>query len=404
MTSDNEILNADEPLIELGWLIISSLSPPELQAVTAARDRMLAFLQQQFPQFQWRMPLLRKRKPLRQNHDEAAVLLQEGLKERDTYHWDFAFVITATDLKSYYKPYSLAMPSQALAVAVISLARLIPQTLSDGEKTDVSLLTQRLATVGLHMLGDLNGLKHSPEPEHVMYQLGDESHLDRMKDYGEREKSQLGEELMDIADVRLEEQTQTRPRSYFRFYSTAIWYLRDDIAGAVLQASPWEFPLRLNRLTTAAISTLMILLMTAEVWDLGMHQSMGFMSFFSALILLGTSAFIIKRQKLLLRRSAQHLTEQAVISNSAIVIVVVLGMITTYLLLLGVALLLSGILFPGNLILSWVTSLESDSLTLSDYFAFAQMIAALGIVIGSLGASFEGQSYFQHIAYVDEEL
>lgn len=42
-------------------------------------------------------------------------------------------------------------------------------------------------------------------------------------------------------------------------------------------------------------------------------------------------------------------------------------------------------------------------LTLQHYLSHAGLVAALGIVIGALGASFERQYYFQHITYVDEE-
>jgi hypothetical protein len=35
--------------------------------------------------------------------------------------------------------------------------------------------------------------------------------------------------------------------------------------------------------------------MTAEAWDLGMGQSLRFVLVFSLLVLLGTSAFILKR-------------------------------------------------------------------------------------------------------------
>ena len=38
-----------------------------------------------------------------------------------------------------------------------------------------------------------------------------------------------------------------------------------------------------------------------------------------------------------------------------------------------------------------------------EVLAFAGFVAALGILVGALGASFEDQTYFRHVAYVDEE-
>jgi hypothetical protein len=224
-----------------------------------------------------------------------------------------------------------------------------------------------------------------------------------MKVYQHKQQIQLAAELADVADIRLEEQPQARASGVFMFYLKAIWHLRDDIAGSIVQARPWEFPLRLNRLTTAAISTLLILIMTAEAWELGMSQPLYLMAAFSLVTLLATSAYILKRQKLLLQRSRQRLSEQAVITNTAIVAVVILGMATTYLLLLLLVMVLSGTLFQHELVSGWAASLHGR-INLSNYLALAQLIAALGLIIGSLGASFEGQYYFQHVAYIDEEL
>lgn len=148
----------------------------------------------------------------------------------------------------------------------------------------------------------------------------------------------------------MEERPEAEQSGLLRFYSKAIWIEADAIVSAILQAKPWEFPFRLNRLTTAAISTLMLLLMTAEAWDLGMGQSLHFVLAFSLLALLGTSVFILKRQKLLLRRGGRRLPEQTVVTNVAISIVVLLGMTTTYLLLFALPLLLSGTLFNPSLL------------------------------------------------------
>jgi predicted Zn-dependent protease len=349
------------------------------------------------------MPLLRKRKALRQTHDEVVPLLYEGLDERDARCWDFALVITATDLKSYYKPYSFAMVSQALAVGIISLARLVPQTLANDETIDSAMMAQRITALGLHLIGDLSGLAHSNETGNVMYQPDNINDLDTMKSYQEKQKTQLAGELADVADVRLEEQPQTQTSGLFMFYLKAIWHLRDDIFGAIIQARPWEFSFRLSRLTTAAISTLLVLIMTAEAWELGMSQPLLLVGLFSLVTLIATSAFILKRQKLLLKRSRQRRSEQTVITNTATVAIVLSGMATTYLILLTLVLLLSGTLFQHELVAGWAASLHGR-IGLSNYLALAQMIAALGLIIGSLGASFEGQYYFQHVAYIDEEL
>lgn len=398
------VSQSHERLIEIGWLVSSDVKKSDRNAITQARNQMLTLLQQDFHQFQWRMPVMLQPPPLAGEAAVAAKLLYEAAYERDGRRWDYAFVITGADLTSYYKPFSFAMPSQALAVAVISTARLISRSLlADDSETWSALKAQRLLSISMHLLGDLNGLDHQAEPSDFMYEPRDMDELDRMTSYSSAGRQRLLHMLTEVADLRLEEQLDRKKGGVGGFYIRALWLLRKDIVSAVLQAKPWQFPFRLSRLTTAALSTLLILMMTAEAWDLGMSQQLPWMSIFSLGVLLGTSVFIVKRQKLLLRRSQRRLTEQIVVTNVASSLIVFVGMAVTYLMLFSLTLLFAGALFMEPLVDTWAASLDGQ-ISLDNYLSLAQLTASLGILIGALGASFEGQDYFRHIAYVDEEL
>jgi hypothetical protein len=169
-----------------------------------------------------------------------------------------------------------------------------------------------------------------------------------------------------------------------------------------VQAKPWSFPVRLTRLTTAAVSALLLLLMTAEVWDLGMSQSAVQVSGLSLLALLLTSVYTLLRQQLLMRRHAGSLSEQTVITNIAVTGVVGLGMLTTYGLLFIGVLGLSLLIFRRPVVAGWVVALGGE-IQAVHYIVLAAFVASLGILIGALGASFEQQYYFRHITYIDEE-
>jgi predicted Zn-dependent protease len=393
-----------ERLIEIGWLVSYDVKKSDRNAIAQARHRMLALLEQDFSQFQWRMPVILQPQPVAGDATGAAKLLYEAAYERDGRRWDYAFVFTGADLTSYYKPFAFAMPSQALAVAVMSTARLASRSLlADNSETWSVLKTQRLFSLSMHLLGDLNGLDHRSEPSDFMYEPRDMDELDRMTHYSSSGRQRLLQMLMEVADIRLEEQPHTKKSGVGGFYLRALWLLRTDIVSAVLQAKPWQFPFRLSRLTTAALSTLLILMMTAEAWDLGMNQQLWLMSGFSVLVLLGTSLFIVKRQKLLLRPGQRRLTEQIVVTNVASGLIVLAGMSVTYLMLFSLTLLFAGALFPDQLVESWAASLAGQ-IGWQNYVCLAELVASLGILIGALGASFEGQDYFRHIAYVDEEL
>lgn len=396
--------DGDEQLIELGWLIVSNLEKVYLEAVDQGRREMLELLSQQFDQFEWRMPMVQRSGPAQRKHEEPAFLLDEGVTERDIRHWDFAFVITSADLNSYYTPYALATPSRAVSVAAISTARLSPEQpalLTDRDER-VSVMANRVCVLGMHLLGDLNGLSHRDEPEAFMHRPEEVGELDDMAEYSLEEKGQMIMELSQVADARLEETPQAEQSGVLPFYLKAAWIGCDDIASAVVQAKPWEFPFRLSRLTAVAISTMLVLLMTAEAWELGMSQSWQFVLGLSLLALVGGSTFVLKRQKLLVHRGPRRLTEQTVFTNMSTSILVFVGMTTVYLMLFLLALLLSVTMFSPGLVEGWAASVGA-SIRVRHYLVLAGFVASLGVLIGALGASMEGQQYFRHITFVDEE-
>jgi hypothetical protein len=379
----------------VGWLVSYRLYPTIQRAVEQGRALMLEHLQQHFTEFQWYMPVVQRFKSLRSDYEEPVLLLDDGVQERDIQLWDYALVITQANLRSYYKPYALAVPSRAVAVAVISTSRLIPQYAEAvrSEDEQVLLLAKRICALGLHLFGD---------PQSFMYAPGASDDLDRMVAFSPSEQDDLQRELADVADLRLEEQPEIVRSGALFFYLRAMWINAGDIVSAVVQAKPWEFPFRLSRLTTAAMSALLILLITAEAWDLGMSQPPWVVAQLSLFALTVTSLFILKRQRLLLRRGGRRLTEQTVVTNVTISAVVLLGMTTTYLLLFLLTLGLSLLLFSRQLIAAWAVLLNGH-VEVQHYLVFAAFVASLGIVIGALGASFELSSYFRHITYVDEE-
>jgi predicted Zn-dependent protease len=208
--------------------------------------------------------------PLQSTVEEPVSLLDEGVQERNIQHWDYVFVMTQANLRSYYKPYALGTPSRAVSVAVLSTARLASPhlTASTDNQERAVLLARRIRALGLHLLGDLTGLPHASAPESFMYPPEASEDLDHMRHYAPHEHGQLRHELSAMADLRLDERPEVVRGGIGYFYLRAMRINAGDIVSAVVQAEPWQFPLRLSRLTTAAISTLLLLLVTAEAWDL----------------------------------------------------------------------------------------------------------------------------------------
>ena len=71
-------------------------------------------------------------------------------------------------------------------------------------------------------------------------------------------------------------------------------------------------------------------------------------------------------------------------------------------LLTALALIAAVLLFPPDVVRDW--AVLAVPIGVKHYGLLACTIGALGIVIGSLGASFEQQHHFRHVVFVDEEV
>lgn len=392
---------APPALVEIGLVVAGRLEKADREALQHARRSVLATLRTTFPEFTWRMPVVHRREFGKESPIEPVRLLDQAAMERETYRWDFTLIVTGADLVSYFKPFALGTPSKAVNAAALSTIRIDPAaTGSPDHDQRVAVLAKRLAALMLHLLGHLNDLAHCDDPCDYMYAPRLAEDLDVMSGFSPEDRDWLRTQLAEEADVRLEE--TGRYRSALRFYTRILRRGFGDILRTVYRVQPWLFPLRLSRLTTAAVSTLLVLILTAEAWDLGMSQPPLLVLVFSVVVVLGTSAFIIKRQRLLLRRLPDRLSELRVSSNISMTVAVVLGMLTTYLLLFGATFLLTRTFYSPGLVAGWAASLEAR-VAFRHYLTLSGFVASLGLAIGALGASFEAQGYFRHVAYVDEE-
>jgi hypothetical protein len=396
---------ANARVIEIGWLIVGALDEIDRRAVDLAREGLGQSLREWFPEFDWRLPLLE-----RQDGTQAGVrvppvaLFDMAVVERDLRGWDFTIVVTPRDLVSHYRPYALAALSRSLEVAVISTWRIDPQALDStiGEETRVEAIARRVRVLGLHLFGRRNGLSHRTDAANLMFEVGVPGDLDGMSELTHEQRRQMRDSLGQVADLRLEEQGEFARATGWRFYLSSLWVNRREIARSTLEARPWQFPFRLSRLTTAALSALLVLLMTAEVWDLGMTEPVLLCVGLSVLALLTTTAYVLFRQQLMLRREGPRLSEQVVVKNVSSLSIVLAGMLTMYLLLFGLTLVLGLALYPDRLVATWAASVRGE-IAVGHYLRLAALIASLGLLIGALGASFEEQTYFRHVIYVDEE-
>ncbi|EMI57694.1 hypothetical protein [Rhodopirellula sallentina] len=412
-TPDLEPTQREMPhsLIEIGVIVAGPLDMVDALAVRMAVEQTDQRLTELFEEFRFnffeiKRPEMTGTSTTGNGRIEPSVLLQQAVEERDSRHWDFAFVLTASELVGNYSPFCFAAISRPLDAAVLSMSLIDPLALGvEANRNErVQRIARRLSRLMLHSIGHLCGLSKSDHPNDLLYHPHNAQALDLMAGMDADSIDRQRRALIEIADQRLEEgagRLLVKPI----FTIQAAWINRTEIFQAIWAARPWEFPKRLSRLTIAAFSTLAILFMTAEAWDLALAQSVARLGALFIMTMLATTFYVVLRQQLLVRRGTRR-TEQSVVTSASALGIVFVGMATTWTALFSVGILLAYFLFPGPLIAGWASSTTPNvsELVWTDRPQMAIFAASLGLLIGALGASFESQHYFRHIIFVDEEI
>jgi hypothetical protein len=396
---------AELPLVEIGWLVAGKLDDVDWQATREARDRVAAKLADSFPQFDWKMPIVRWDELSVGPRVEPAILLDYAVTERNARHWDFIVIVSAAELIGHYRAQPVAVVSRSLDALVISTALLDPRATDPYVPSEQrkSAIIGWLTRLVLYSFGRLCGLPRTNEDQANLLFLPTE-----LPDGAEPggfsalQQEQLGSELEEIADRRLEETAAYQRVRPWRFYALGAWVNRREIALAVWEARPWQFPFRLSRLTTAALSAMLVLLLTAEVWDLAINQGAGPILLLSFVTVSTATTYVMLRQGLYVRRGKSRLTEQSVTTNITMALVVLLGMVTSYFLVFTTTFLLAALLFHPGVVTGWSGAAAVP--LWDEYLLLAGFVAALAMFIGALGATFESSYYFRHITFVDEEV
>lgn len=402
-SEDTVVHNTTLPGIDLGIVVVGHVDEYDQEAIERARQDWQTTLKRRFPQFKWRVPLLSRPEFVQPAKVEAVPLLQHAIEERDIHGWDFCLLITSADLIPHYKARSFAAVSRMLDAAVISTSRVDPFTFDENVETSlrIEVLAERIETLFRHTFGHLCGLGHSPELSNAMFDPRSVDDLTPMGPLDDTQVERMAEFLSSVEDERLEELWKTN-QSTVAFYLKSIAMNRKRIVGSVWNAKPWTFVRHLGRLTTAAASTSIVLLITAETWDLALSQSQAGMAFLLVASLFWATYSVLRRQRLLIKREHRHLTEQLVVRNVSTIGTILFAMTTTGILIFSASYLLGRMLFHRHLIEGWAASRDTGVID-GDYLLMATFVSSLSLLVGALGASFEDQYVVRHLTFVDEE-
>ncbi|MGB3308862.1 MAG: hypothetical protein WA939_19145 [Nodosilinea sp.] len=311
--------------------------------------------------------------------------------ERDVH---FLLIVTEVDLSATTFSYTLALPSQLTNVGVVSTKRLNPDFWGDRE--DAALTVQRLAALLLHTFGHLLNLSHARDSQNVMYNFAGVDDLAAMSYLTPTQRQRMRQALPREAHER------TSRDGRWRFVLHTL--VRDwrSIARAVVRANPFRLVTRLPTMITAALSVIIIVFFSSEIWDVGSTVELYQLALFSAVAVLTATAVLYRTFSFggVLGRG-RVFAESTIVTGAATGLSLILTMLLLFVIFMGLTYLGTITIFPRKLMESWPT--VDPAVRTLDHVKVSMFVAALGVLAGSLGGRADSKDLVRGVLFIDEE-
>ncbi|WP_439882784.1 hypothetical protein ACSX1A_06345 [Pontibacter sp. MBLB2868] len=311
--------------------------------------------------------------------------------------YDIVVVVTDVTLISRKDRIEAGLASPVTYTAVISTQRLTTTSRGKPVRTlDAPSVRVNAATLLLHLLGHISGLQHmGGEKGGVMAPYSFRERRESPPGYKDQERTQLKKNVKYLPERELHGGTALEG-----FIFHLIMAAKHPKAVLIPLLRNWAIllPLSLPGLATAAVAPSLLLIFTAEIWDVGLNMGNRTTAFFAAASILGASFYLIKIQSLFLPRKEKNvLTEHQAIANVVIFLSILLACFGLFLMVGGLMMIIELHVFPEDLISTWPT-LDKPVVGLSDKLRLAAFISTVGVTTGALAGGLEKKTVIQHLA------
>jgi uncharacterized membrane protein len=319
-------------------------------------------------------------------------LLELGVIEKVERKPNFLLVVTEVGISSQVTTYSVALPSPLTNVGVISSKRLDPGFWNEGD--DEAATVKRLAGLMLHTIGHLLNLPLHLSSSNIMYHFEELAELEDMRTLTDEQVQHMRKALP--AEAR----DMTAKKPAYRFRLQRIKANARSIWRTIVDANPLRLATDLTTMIAAALSLMIVIFFSTEIWDIGstveLYQFVVF-----ALLSVIVAALVVYRAYPLraITTHTNRVSESLVVTHVTTLLTIFLTMLVLYVMFW--VLTYAGIVtfFPQRLMETWPT-VDAAVRTL-DHIKLSTFIAAMGTLVGSLGGRLENRKVMHRILFVD---
>jgi hypothetical protein len=318
--------------------------------------------------------------------DEASLRMVEG-------PYDVVVVVTNATLTSRRRKAVPGLASEVSRIAVVSVRQL---TRTSRGRPPRNLIDEAVrwnaATLVVHLLGHVLGVDHSGA---VMAPFRFDESRREVPPFEEKTASRLRRRANRLPG---QEEMVCGGAKRFAFHvESALAHPRQVLLPLARNRAPL-LPLSLPKLATAAVTPTLVLVFSAETWDVGVHMTGAVAGGFALVSVLAATVYLTLIQRLFFpRKEKRVLTEQMAVVNVSVFLTVLAAVIGLFvmvgLLMLGIELLI----FPEDLITNWPT-LEDPEVGFVDLVHTSAFISTVGVLTGSLAGGLESRTVVRHLA------
>lgn len=169
-----------------------------------------------------------------------------------------------------------------------------------------------------------------------------------------------------------------------------------------MRANPFRLVTRLPTMITAALSVIIIVFFSSEIWDVGSTVELYQLALFSAVAVLTATAVLYRTFAFggVLGRG-RLLAESTIVTGAATGLSLMLTMLLLFVVFMGLTYLGTITIFPRKLMETWPT--VDPAVRPLDHVKVSLFVAALGVLAGSLGGRADSKDLVRGVLFVDEE-
>ncbi|NHN47135.1 hypothetical protein G9464_05915 [Halostella sp. JP-L12] len=315
--------------------------------------------------------------------------------------YDLVLVVTDVPLVTSGERFVPGLASPLSRIAVVSTRDLRSAPRGEPRRAlDQEAVRWNAATLLIHLVGHVLGARHRDADGGVMEPF----RFDPERRSVPPVDADVERHLRRIAgEIPADEARPQGSLSRFAFHLRSAGRSPGQVLQALANSRAPLLPLSLPKLSTAALTPTLVIVFSAESWDVGFHMANVTAALFAVVSVVAAALYLLFVQNLSFPRKRHRVvTEHTALVNVTVFLVLLLAMAGLFALVWGIILVIELVVFPANLMSNW-PSLEDPTVGFVDLVRTGAFISTIGVLSGALAGGLESRLIVSHLALFPDQ-